>query len=527
MRIRHWLYAACVSVGVLVACWVAADRTATSLVGDKLAQSVDAGQTVAERVADGMIHAINMDLAMVRAIPSTLAEVDLLRDALRPAGGGAASAEVVDRANEFLLGAQGYFGVERVWVIDARGVCVAASNFRDTPSPVGQSVADMPYATNALLGTRFESYAAGWEPQAPGLYFSAPVYRDGVLIGVVMTKIGLTRLRHWVGSGESFVTDGNGVVIMANDPRFENRFMLDGKVGSLSEAERLALYQRDDFARMPIAQFRRAPGRSNAWVPQELLEQMSEFDELRKPFIITSRPSSSNDLIVYAVEPVDGWEALTREHAKDVALCFLLYLGGVVIVVLAGWTYWRERVQHRETRQSNEELRAANNQLAFEASYDELTGSLTRRYFFHRFDQLLEAAQRKNEPMSLIVADLDHFKSINDTYGHAIGDQVLCRFVLVCSSTLRGDDLIGRIGGEEFAILLPGASERDALRVADRIRERCKRESLEGSEPPLRFSASFGITEWQDADSPMNMVERADMALYRAKRAGRDRCWVF
>ncbi|QHE92928.1 diguanylate cyclase [Pandoraea fibrosis] len=527
MRIRHWLYAACISVGVLVACWVAADRTATSLVGDKLAQSVDAGQTVADRVADGMIHAINTDLAMVRAIPSTLAEVDLLRDVLRPESGGTAQAEVVDRANEFLRGAQGYFGVDRVWVIDTRGVCVAASNFRDAPSPIGQSVADKPYVTNALLGARFESYAAGWEHQAPGLYFSAPVYREGALIGVVMTKIGLTRLRHWVGSGESFVTDGNGVVIMANDPRFENRFMLDGKVGALSDAQRQALYQRNDFARMPITQFKRAPGRSNAWVPQELLDRMSEFDEFRKPFVITSRPSSSNDLIVYAVEQVDAWEALTREHAKDFALCFLLYLGGVVIVMLAGWTYWRERVQHRETRQSNEELRAVNNQLAFEASYDELTGSLTRRYFFHRFDQLLEAAQRKNEPMSLIVADLDHFKSINDTYGHAIGDQVLCRFVLVCSSTLRGDDLIGRIGGEEFAILLPGASERDALRVADRIRERCKRESLEGSEPPLRFSASFGITEWQDEDSPMNMVERADMALYRAKRAGRDRCWVF
>ncbi|WP_084663679.1 sensor domain-containing diguanylate cyclase [Pandoraea faecigallinarum] len=527
MRIRHWLYAACVSAGVLVACWVAADRTATSLVGDKLAQSVEAGQTVADRVADGMVHAINTDLSMVRAIPSTLAEVDLLRDVLPDAAARSAGAEVTQRANEFLRGAQGYFGVDRVWVIDARGVCVAASNYRDTPSPVGQSVADMPYVTHALLGERFESYAAGWEQQAPGLYFSAPMYRDGALIGVVMTKIGLTRLRHWVGSGESFITDGNGVVIMANDPRFENRFMLDGKLGSLSDAERLALYQRHDFARMPISQFKRAPGRSNAWVPQELLDRMTEFSDLHKPFVIASRPSSSNDLVVYAVENVDAWDALTRQHAKDLALCFLLYLGGVVIVALAGWTYWRERAQHREVRQSNEELRAANNQLAFEASYDELTGSLTRRYFFHRFDQLLEAAQRKNEPMSLIVADLDHFKSINDTYGHAIGDQVLCRFVLVCSSTLRGDDLIGRIGGEEFAILLPGASERDALRVADRIRERCKRESLEGSEPPLRFSASFGITEWQDTDSPMNMVERADMALYRAKRAGRDRCWVF
>ena len=303
--------------------------------------------------------------------------------------------------------------------------------------------------------------------------------------------------------------------------------MLDGKLGTLSEAERMALYQHDDFARMPISPFKRAPGRSNAWVPQELLERMSAFDESRKPFVITSRPSSSNDLTVYAVEGVDAWQALTREHAKDLVLCFLLYLGGVIIVTLAGWTYWRERVKHREARQSNEVLRAANHQLAFEASYDELTGSLTRRYFFHRFERLLESTQRKNEPMSLIVADLDLFKSINDTYGHAIGDQVLCRFVLVCSSTLRGDDLIGRIGGEEFAILLPGASERDALRVADRIRERCKRESVEGSEPPLRFSASFGITEWQDDDSPTTMVERADMALYRAKRAGRDRCWVF
>ncbi|VVD72018.1 putative diguanylate cyclase YedQ [Pandoraea morbifera] len=527
MRIRHWLYAACLSAGVLVACWVAADRTATSLVGDKLAQSVDAGQMVADRVADGMVHAINTDLAMVRAIPATFAEVDLLRDVLRASQDGVPSPDTVARANEFLRGAQGYFGVDRIWVIDTRGVCVAASNFRDAPSPVGRSVAGMPYVTRALLGGRYEGYAAGWEPRSPGLYFSAPVYRDGELIGVVMTKIGLLRLRHWVGSGESFITDGNGVVIMSHEPRFENRFVLDGKLGSLTESERLALYQRQAFAGMPISPFRRAPGRANAWVPQSLLERMSAFDDQSRPFVIASRPSSSNDLIVYAVEGVDAWEALTRQHAKDLALCFLLYLGGAVILALGGWIYWRERVQHRQVRQSNEALRAANHQLAFEASYDELTGSLTRRYFFHRFEQLLEAAQRKNEPMSLIVADLDHFKSINDTYGHSIGDQVLCRFVLVCSSMLRGDDLIGRIGGEEFAILLPGASERDALRVADRIRERCKRESVEGSEPPLRFSSSFGITEWQDEDSPMNMVERADMALYRAKRAGRDRCWVF
>lgn len=511
--------------GVLVACWVAADRTATSLVGDKLTQTLAAEQIVADRVADGMIHAINTDLAMVRAIPSTLAEVDLVRDVLRPRAADAG--DVVARADEFLQGAQGYFGVDTLWVIDANGTVVAASNSRDGSSPVGQTVAALPYFTNAILGTRFESYAAAWQNQAPGLVFSAPVYRDGMLVGVVMTKISLSRLRHWVSNGESFITDGNGVVILSNDPRFENDFMVDGKVGGMDDNARETVYHRHAFREMPIAPFKRTPGRANAWVPQEILDRMSDFSDHRAPYLISSRASTSNDLTVYSVEEVEAFESLTRQHGRDVALCFLIYLGGVVIIALAGWTYMRERTLHRKTRQSNEELRAVNNQLAFEASYDELTGSLTRRYFFHRFDQLLEAAQHKNEPMSLILADLDHFKSINDTYGHAIGDQVLCRFVLVCSSVLRGDDLIGRIGGEEFAILLPGASERDALRVADRIRERCKRESLDGSEPPLRFSASFGITEWQDEDSPMNMVERADMALYRAKRAGRDRCWVF
>ncbi|WP_460940463.1 sensor domain-containing diguanylate cyclase [Pandoraea terrae] len=509
---------------MLLICWVAADRTATSLVGDKLAQTLTSEQTVADRVADGMIHAITTDLAMVRAIPSTLAEVDLVRNALRGQDGEAGA---ITRTNGFLRSVQGYFGVDMLWVINAQGICVAASNDNDRPSPVGQSVADKPYFKSAILGARFERYAAGWGSQTPGLYFSAPVYREGVLIGVVMTKIGLSRLRHWVGSGESFITDGNGVVILANDPAYENRFMHGGTIGSMDLAQREALYHQSEFQPMPIAPFRRAPGRSNAWVPQDILDRMSEFGTHEIPFVIASRDSSSNDLTIYAVEDVDTWEGLTRQHGKDVALFFLLYLGGFVIAGLAGLTYLRERSLHRKTRQSNAELRAANNQLAFEASYDELTGSLTRRYFFHRFDQLLADAHRKDEPLSLILADLDYFKSINDTYGHAIGDQVLCRFVLVCSSVLRGDDLIGRIGGEEFAILLPGASERDALRVADRIRERCKRESLEGSEPPLRFSASFGITEWQDEDSPMNMVERADMALYRAKRAGRDRCWVF
>ena len=126
--------------------------------------------------------------------------------------------------------------------------------------------------------------------------------------------------------------------------------------------------------------------------------------------------------------------------------------------------------------------------------------------------------------MSLAVFDVDHFKRINDTHGHPAGDVVLRNLVARCMLLLRPVDLVGRLGGEEFAILLPETNERAAASTIERLRTSIAAESFEiGAAQPLRVTASFGLTALASADDAETWLKRADVGLYAAKRGGRNR----
>ena len=160
-----------------------------------------------------------------------------------------------------------------------------------------------------------------------------------------------------------------------------------------------------------------------------------------------------------------------------------------------------------------------------EAHTDPLTGCANRRYFLELAERELARAQRYTEQVSVLMLDLDHFKAINDKHGHQAGDLVLQKFVQVCKLTLRAEDLIGRLGGEEFAILLPETGRNKALDAAERV---CRAVAatevpLEGV-PPIRFTASIGVATLAPEESSIEAIfGRADQALYEAKHAGRNR----
>jgi two-component system, cell cycle response regulator len=158
------------------------------------------------------------------------------------------------------------------------------------------------------------------------------------------------------------------------------------------------------------------------------------------------------------------------------------------------------------------------------ATTDALTGLLTRRRFLEVGADELERARRYSRPFSLIAIDLDHFKQVNDRYGHAAGDAVLAGVAAVLREQTRQHDLVGRIGGEEIAIALPETGLETARLVAERIRSRVSAlvPTADGIKIPV--SASFGVAVAGPSDtSVMEMLKRADQALYRAKRFGRDR----
>jgi diguanylate cyclase (GGDEF)-like protein len=159
------------------------------------------------------------------------------------------------------------------------------------------------------------------------------------------------------------------------------------------------------------------------------------------------------------------------------------------------------------------------------ASVDALTGALSRRAFRDEGRRALHLAARHEHPLSLIAIDLDHFKGVNDAHGHAVGDAVLKRSVAACLGQLRTSDVLGRLGGEEFAALLPHAGAAAALDVAERLRQAIGAELYGSGGGVFRVSASLGVvTRTRGVTDIDALLREADAALYMAKAQGRDRC---
>jgi diguanylate cyclase (GGDEF)-like protein len=160
------------------------------------------------------------------------------------------------------------------------------------------------------------------------------------------------------------------------------------------------------------------------------------------------------------------------------------------------------------------------------ALVDSLTGLANRRSFMSDADALIATRSSRNEPLAVLLADLDHFKKINDVFGHAIGDQVLNMFAATLRHATVPGDLCGRLGGEEFAILLPGRREGEAIEVAERIRQAFAHSAAEVGGHAVAATVSIGIAASQIGDLA-GLLGRADRALYHAKESGRDRVAAF
>lgn len=157
---------------------------------------------------------------------------------------------------------------------------------------------------------------------------------------------------------------------------------------------------------------------------------------------------------------------------------------------------------------------------------DTLSGLFNRRGFEDRADRLLTAALRSGVPAALVVADLDHFKAINDSYGHEAGDRVIRAFADVLGTATDERAVLGRLGGEEFAIFLSGASLETARLYAEGVRTAFSSLAIPGMQPDTRISASFGVAQLRAADSLSDLLRRADAALYEAKKGGRDQVCI-
>jgi diguanylate cyclase (GGDEF)-like protein len=162
------------------------------------------------------------------------------------------------------------------------------------------------------------------------------------------------------------------------------------------------------------------------------------------------------------------------------------------------------------------------------AATDGLTGLFNHRKFQEELADEFKRMKRFAEPISLVLADIDYFKKVNDTYGHPVGDLVLKGVASVIRETIRDIDIPARYGGEEFAVVLPGTSGEGAKNIAERLRRKVKENPFSANGRQIEVSVSIGIaTSPSDAKSKEELIEKADQALYYAKHNGRDQSMLW
>lgn len=183
-------------------------------------------------------------------------------------------------------------------------------------------------------------------------------------------------------------------------------------------------------------------------------------------------------------------------------------------------------LQLTASRQKIQELQDDLEAVRHESLTDPLTTLANRKCFDHALTNAVSTSAGNGAPLSLLMIDIDHFKSFNDTFGHLTGDQVLRLVALCLKQSVKGQDLAARYGGEEFAVILPRTGSREAVRVADHVRRAVMGKELmkrSTGQSLGRITVSIGVASWRFGDSVQSLIERADECLYAAKRSGRNR----
>lgn len=198
---------------------------------------------------------------------------------------------------------------------------------------------------------------------------------------------------------------------------------------------------------------------------------------------------------------IEGWPAI---------IC--LNTGGIGLISCLGLSEIRRRIDEQEIARLKEV-----------STTDALTGAGNRRAFDQEMSRRLTQFRRYGTPCSLLVIDVDHFKSVNDTWGHDVGDQVLVALARSISATLRDIDLLFRIGGEEFAALLPETQGKNAVIAAERVREAVNETQIPAGKLRIQVTASVGGAQLLPNDNVESWFKRADIELFDAKQGGRNR----
>ena len=414
-------------------------------------------------------------------------------------------------------------GVQAYYIADEKGRLI----FGDEPSRRSQPtvIAERPY----FLAQRDDAAAGLYiSPPFPNkitgeisLFLSRRINRpDGGFAGIVYAQLPLARIEEFLSridvgrtGGISLRDSGMGIIARHPDPggRFRGNRTVSPELRTfLGRGENHGAYYSpgtwDGTARtVAFSRVGRYPFYVNVGIGE-------------RDYLADWRESTMRILALYA-----AFAAATAIGAT------LVYRSSRARIraARAAFAEMERRVAEAtvELRTYSAALEATNAELTRLAITDPLTGAANRRRFMEAAAAEIDRTARSGRPLALLMLDIDHFKRVNDTWGHAAGDDALCAVVAVCTATVRRVDLVARLGGEEFAVLMPETGLSEATAIAERLRAAIAAIEIPVADGRLRFTASLGIATLADPDEPLSrFLSRADDALYRAKDLGRNRC---
>lgn len=308
------------------------------------------------------------------------------------------------------------------------------------------------------------------------------------------------------GSQNTFTQDVSGAKIMVIDDDAVQLKRLSDKL--------MQSYQVEQVSRPQGAESLAVNGSFDLII---VSTQLTDMDGLRLASHFKGLEETRNVPVLMLVDEDDS-----RAMLKGLELGVNDY-----IVMPVDYNEMAARVKTQIRRKKYQDALKSNYQQTISRSItDGLTGLYNRHYLNNHLDNLVRQSLNNNKPMSLIILDMDHFKSVNDTYGHDIGDQVLKQFADIVIKSIRSSDLAARFGGEEFVVLMPETDSQQAKEAAERIRKTLETTPLKITHEAGQISktVSVGVSFMNDmGDTGQAMLKRADEALYKAKHSGRNR----
>lgn len=420
------------------------------------------------------------------------------------------------KVNDLLTGIAHDLGLMSVFVLDANGNCIVSSYFslngQDDLGCLGSNYASRDYFQRAREFGEGMQFAVGKRIPQPSMFFAKASVVGQTFAGVVVARLDALHLMENLRDlpTTSWLTDSAGMTITSNRQPLLLNFM---ETLDLLPPEPWMLrnvYALSTLTHLPLRRSRTHPPEWSLWLLNDT------------PVVMATATVENWLFQLWHTYPASAvLETRTRSWYFAATIIFL----GLLVILFAERMvdFHQRRVANLAAlSQLNRSLEDATQKLFSIATTDHLTQLASRGYFFHRLKQEINKAKLTQTPLALLEVDIDYFKRINDTYGHPAGDTVIQCMADLCRESVRSSDLIGRIGGEEFAITLPNCSKTMAIEIAEKLRQASESSPVEYEGQTICFTCSIGVTllKTRNLQSLLSVV---DKALYEAKNTGRNR----